>query len=273
MINSELSKNTKEYSDKGLEVIAVLNNSKFLPIERQGTVFYGGSQSWWRDEFPNISKYGCGVIAMCNTELYFGAGDTFSSQCKVYNRIPQNNQELAASDEDSICDFRGGNISSDDYIKYVYQRYNNAYRFFKHEPFSKMGLFPWTMRKGIRQYFKNCNKICKARWTPTINKKKILSYIERMLNNDIPIPASYYVFNKNNKLDFYVFDKDELTMRKENSCTSHYFNITGIVRLKNNGKNEDFLIISSWGKEYYILLNKWVDKLSYFTNIMYLEII
>ena len=45
------------------------NNDNFIMISGQEPS-YGGNQQWWEKKNETIAKYGCGVIAMCNIELY-----------------------------------------------------------------------------------------------------------------------------------------------------------------------------------------------------------
>ena len=88
-----------------------------------------------------------------------------------------------------------------------------------------------------------------------------------MLENNIPIVASYYVFNKNNKLALYKYNDANGSFDKVAGISRHYFNIVGITKRD----NKELLVISTWGDKYYIFYDQWVKKLSIFSNILYVE--
>lgn len=229
------------------------NNDNFIMISGQESR-YGGNQQWWEKKNETIAKYGCGVIAMCNIELYLK---------KNIVKMHGLNNSFTADNE----------IHIDDYTEYVNERYINRYHFISFPPFSWLGLMPWTMKAGLKKFFKEEKANVKIKWAPTLNKGQIMSYVTSMLDNDIPISASYYVFNKKNTLNFYVYDDSKKTMIKASGCSSHYFNITGIKDVAENMETTKYFIISSWGKKYYIKVNEWIEKLSYFSNILFVKVL
>ena len=179
---------------------------------------------------------GCGVISMCNLELYLNGATN-----------------------------KG--ISHHAYKQYVEERYAKAYPMSKKKKLRILGLIPTTMEKGLDEYFqsKGINPIIS--WAPTVSKKRIRKLMDKMLENNIPIVASYYVFNKKKKLDLYTYDEESECLQKEARIGSHYFNIVGIT----SRDDKDLLIISTWGKRYYAYFDEWVKKISIFTNILYVE--
>lgn len=55
----------------------------FLPIQKDGSLFYGGSQTWWKDIKGQEIRWnkGCGVVAACNYIYY-------QSLKKPHNLLP-----------------------------------------------------------------------------------------------------------------------------------------------------------------------------------------
>lgn len=206
-----------------------------MQIKEDKKVYFGGDQSWWKDTNSIMREAGCGVIAMCNLELYLNGG------CKK-------------------------GISYCDYISYVQRRHKETYNI-NQNIFKLVGLTPRVMERGLDVFFQErcLNPIIS--WAPTVNKKRIRKLMEKMLGNNIPIVASYYVFNKKRKLDLYTYDEEADTLRKEAKIGSHYFNVVGIA----SRDNRDLLIISTWGQKYYAYFDEWVKKISIFTNILYVE--
>ncbi len=214
----------------------IIKNKKFIKITRGSTEYFGGNQSWWEKENQAMKEYGCGVISMCNLELYV---DGVSRKGITYGQ----------------------------YKAYVNKRYRENYSLGKSKRKQSIGLLPTTMEKGLDKFYSDRNIDPIISWCPTVSRKRIRQLIEKMLDNNIPIVASYYVFNKRNKLDLYTYNESDGSFEKNSSIRRHYFNIVGIT--ERNGK--DLLIISTWGGKYYAYYDKWVKKLSLFSNILYVE--
>ena len=70
------------------------NNDNFIMISGQEPS-YGGNQQWWEKKNETIAKYGCGVIAMCNIELYlkknivkmYGLNNSFTTDNEIHIKI------------------------------------------------------------------------------------------------------------------------------------------------------------------------------------------
>ncbi len=250
--------------------IKCLKNIEFVQVNYNNNIHYGGNQSWLDD--GKLRDYGCGVIAMCNVELYI-------SRCNERTSLEKNitNKNTDISLHNSIL--------YEDYITYVNKRCQENYALLKGKLFGKLGLVPWRMKKGIKSFWSDfCNNSAnnsqniylmnskakfKTKWAPTMSKSKIIGMIENMLDNDLPIVASYFTFNKNKVLDFYEFDSANHNVKKNGSIAGHYFNITGIVKLEDT--NDRYFVVSSWGKMYYIKIEEWLKKISYFTNVLYIN--
>lgn len=211
-----------------------IKNKKFIKINTMGKSYFGGNQSWWKDENQTMKEFGCGVISMCNLELYVDGK---------------------------------GSMTYEEYKDYVNLRYGQDYSLARGKKLQRLGLLPTTMENGLDRFYNKRGVDPVISWAPTIGKKKIRKLIEKMLENNIPIVASYYVFNKNNKLALYKYNDANGSFDKVAGISRHYFNIVGITKRD----NKELLIISTWGDKYYIFYDQWVKKLSIFSNILYVE--
>ncbi len=216
--------------------MSAIKYRNFIRIKEGRRYYFGGNQSWWKDENETMCEVGCGVIALCNLELYV----------------------------DGVS--RKG-ISLDDYKLYVNRRHIEAYPIKEGTKLRKLGLLPLVMERGLDKFYNDRGIDPIISWCPTINKKKIRKLIEKMLDNNIPVVASYYVFNKKNKLDLYSYNEKTKGFDKASGIKRHYFNIVGITRRQ----DRDLLVISTWGERYYADYMQWVKKLSLFSNILYVE--
>lgn len=216
--------------------MGALKYRKFIKVNNDSQVYFGGNQTWWRNQDEAMSSYGCGIIAMCNLELYVdGVG------------------------------IKG--ISYDDYIAYVEKRRKEIYSLHERSKLQRLGLMPSIMERGIDRFYNSKGIDPIVSWCPTINKRKIRMLIDNMLDNNVPVVASYYVFNKKQKLDLYTYNEKTRGFDRAAEISRHYFNIVGITR--RYGK--DMLVISTWGQKYYAFYEQWVRKLSIFSNILYVE--
>lgn len=223
---------------------------EFITINKNQELYYGGKQGWWREDNHVFAEYGCGVISMCNMEI---------SLSEKYDRKIDTKEVF----------FDINNIDYEEYRNYVNNRYKDSYYFSRYKFLSRLGLLPWTMKRGLKSFMSRFGIKAKIKWAPTLKKKFIMLYIEEMLKNDIPITASYFVFLRSRGLDFYVYENSKLL--KSTSCTSHYFNIVDIVNMPEI--NDKYFVVSSWGNKYYVKADDWVNRLSVFSNILYCEIL
>ncbi len=232
-----------------MKIIKAIKDN-FIEIKKDNRIYYGGNQSWWDEEDNMLQVYGCGIIAMCNIELYL------KNQCEVSATIESSTVELYY----------------DNYKQYVNDRCR-VYGLYRGKLLAKIGLVPWRMVRGIKKFL--CNDLSynmdkiEVKWAPTKRSKNIMYYIEDMLDHNIPIATSYFTFKKKDKIQFFIYDEKDNCLILKQRCNSHYFNITGIVEFENEG--DKYFRISSWGKLYYIRVEDWIRKLSYFSNILYIR--
>lgn len=214
---------------KNMKTCISLSSPNFIEVQNGKEKSYGGNQSWWEERNKRLKKLGCGVISCSDTELYIMGENT---------------------------------ITYESYMQYVDFRFKKYYHFVLANgvPFWKMCFGFWrALKANSKNYF--------VWWTPTVRKDKLLAYIEKMLANDNPVPASYYVFFKKNGLPLYRYNDSQNKLIYSQDIHSHYFTITGICR--DEATEKKYIKLSSWGKCYYAELDAWLKKRSVFSNILY----
>lgn len=234
----------------GLVELIKLNTESYVSIQHNGERSYGGNQGWWSKENTVFSRQGCGVISMCDLEIYL-----------YMTRYRQLEDEKESHTPMTYWEYK----------KYIDNAGSSRYRLGVGHNTKNMGLMPYTMIKGLKESKRaidgvSLGKRVRLSWAPSSNSNRIKEYIIDMISRDIPVVASYYVFNKENKLSLYRYDSRKRRMINDGEIRAHYFNITGVSVLD----DEEYLMISSWGKKYYISYDKWAKKLSIFSNIFFL---
>ena len=126
-----------------------------------------------------------------------------------------------------------------------------------------------SMTCGMNRFFKKNNMPYKAKWGAF--KKNILVYIEKMLKSGIPVCLSIgpNLYRKPCGAGFYSSIEDKIFSR-ENVC-DHYVTVTDLF--ENNG--EKWLVISSWGKKFFVRESDYFDYkrkfLTGFSNILVIK--
>lgn len=220
---------------KGLINLIKLKNEDYVLIQHNGVKSYGGNQSWWNKDNTVLCDHGCGIISMCDLELYLKKHTSFET------------------------------MTYWEYKRYVDDASKTRYDMGIAKKRKDLGLVPMTMMRGLKGETDIRNS--KIKWAPSLNSNKTKEYIIDMLSRDIPVVASYYVFNKNNKLNLCSYNIKSATMKSEKEIKAHYFNITGLAVYN----QKEYLCISSWGKKYYINYDEWAEKLSFFSNILLIK--
>lgn len=235
---------------KNFVEVAALSNDMFVPISYDGSVWYGGDQGWWEGEDKTVKEFGCGIIAMCNTELY----------------LTMNNPEFELDYENVIELDTNGYCTYDFYKEFGNDRYRDKYHF----SISSLGALPWDMEAGLEDFYSYNGIQAEVTWGSPYNGDIAGIYITDMLKRDIPVVASYYSFPvlSDEVLEFYNFDYTSCEMTYANYCNSHYVTITEVVKVYKNKKYVTYLKASTWGKAYYFEYSDWSRQLSYFSNIL-----
>lgn len=192
----------------------------YLSIKTQMGASYGGSQTWSNKRV--MSKYGCGVVGMGDVLLYLGLHRT-----------------------DCDTDLFYGMLREDGFLSYPrYERYLMKLRKRYLPIIPGFGIPGFLIPFSMNKYFRHYRIGMRASWC--FRPGQILPRIEAMLGQDMPVllavGPSFPPFFRKKKLTFYHLENGEFLPAVETSA--HFVVVTGIV--------DDYLQISSWGKEYYI---------------------
>ena len=189
-------------------------------VEKDGRPSYGGNQGW--SGSGTVRRCGCGAVAATDLLLYL---HRFHPGCRsdVFRKIP-NNGAVALKTYNSLVD-------------------RLRKRFFFVIP--RFGMNGFMVSRGLNRYFRRNSIPLRAKWG--IWRWGLWSSIEKMIYADLPVICSvgpnFPLFWKNYKLQFYIRTKDG-GYRPSAMTKAHYVTITGI--------DDQWLKISSWGREYYI---------------------
>ena len=242
---------------KDMICVAGLEHEDFISIDKvdeYGEYAYGGRQRWWEGENEKIRESGCGAIAMANVEIYLA----------LYNDKFYNSE---------ICDNVIDNIVQYQFYKdYVNRRVSEAYNI------TLLDVTPWDMETGMCEYIlKNGKELTySVKWAKSQDDIVVNNNIIEMLNNNIPVVASYYnllgSINEELGEGLALYRIDENYFKLYDNIYSHYYTITEVLK-KYNSRKQQYIYyykISSWGKELYIKCEDWLDDIDYTSN--YLDI-
>ena len=130
------------------------------------------------------------------------------------------------------------------------------------------GMNGLTLMIGLNRYFVRAGLPYRACWM--LSAKKMISRIEKMLENDIPailaIGPNFPLFWKKEMLCLYR--KEKTGMIPATKVKAHFVTVTGI--------DQEWIRISSWGKEYYIKITEFEvysreKSSSLISNIIYVK--
>lgn len=192
----------------------------YFSIKVQNEHSFGGSQTW--SESRIMRKYGCGVVGMSDVLLYLGLHQTSCETDLLY-----------------------GILREDGFLSYPrYERYLIKMRRRYLSIIPGFGVPGFFLPIAMNRYFRHYRIDLRASWC--IRPGKILPRIEEMLRQDMPVilaigPNFPYVFGKQ-KVTFYRKENGEYL--PATAAKAHFVVVTGMI--------ENYLQISSWGKEYYL---------------------
>jgi len=211
-----------------MEVRRIGLRHPYFSVKTQDGCSYGGSQTWSSSRM--MRKVGCGVVGISDVCLYLG--------------LHRSNYKT---------DLHYGILREDGYISFPrYERYvmKMRRRYLKLIP--GLGVPGFLLPLALNRYFQHYRIEMHARWCFCVGK--MFSRIEKMLAQDIPVilavgPNFPFVWGKK-KVTFYKLENGVFYPATETK--SHFVVVTGLV--------DEYLQISSWGKEYYI---SWPEYLHY----------
>ena len=239
-----------------------LSRPEYVPVNKDNTVSYGGSQMWFSDQ-QRYSKdyilhnYGCGTIATADLFLYLAL------QKKSY--------QTAVTDLVLIKD----KIDFDNYTSYlrmINDEYTKTRRF--------LAVLGPKVASAINTYSHNYGLGLKASWKWKLNYYDMYERIEEMLWKDLPIILSIgpntpnlrgkkgIPFYELKEIDYQEPKAEEEVASEEVSkpyyyhavkqnINGHYVVVTALIKDEVTGRI--MLRISSWGKQYYINFEEYRD--------------
>ena len=251
--------------------------------QKESSISNGGNQNWWsqrtltkrglnykdfqRDQNYRLWKLGCGVIAMCDAEIFLiQAGTGSPSKDMSHSGI--------------VYDPNTGMVQDNDYMAFI-ERKMKTYPIPGDLLHYITGLMPFRMRSGLKSFLKaNRYQNVSVQWAPhrlcgKARKKSLtLADIERMLQDNLPVVFSYYSFDKGRKIVLYSSLERAVNRDAQDPhrtvINSHYMTIIGLYRYSAHHSSEDKYILKvvSWGNIYYIRYDEYGDSLSFFSNIL-----
>ena len=198
-------------------MLQIRNN--YISVSEGQRRSFGGSQMLSGSK--TMREVGCGVIAALDLLLYLCR--FHGCECAFF----------AEASEDGVIDER----------EYDELAQKLSRRFFPMIP--KLGINGLMLAGGLNLFFLRYSLPYRASWG--MGRAKLFEQIEDMLSHDIPVILSvgpnFPLFWQKNKLTFYSAAADG-EKRAVCSINAHYVTVTGL--------DEQYLKISSWGREYYI---------------------
>ena len=215
----------------------------YVAVNKNNISSYGGNQLW--SENATLRQCGCGVIAAADLLLYLSANNI------EYSKGPA--KKLASTSPVPHCQY-------EQFTSMLKSKYLPLL-----PPFGMNGL---SLAVGLNLYFLRWGIPLSARWGTT--HKNLWERMEEMLDQDIPVifavGPNFPLVWKNNRLNFYSKNSDSYF--KTNSAKAHFITLTGI--------DGDWLIISSWGKQFYISKEEFLSyskmhSLDILSNMLYIR--
>ncbi len=240
-----------------------LTRPEYVPVLKDGSIYYGGSQMWfsdqnWYSKDYILHNYGCGTIATADLFLYLAL------QKKTYRTEVT---ALAINKEDRI--------HASDYTAYL-RLINNDYT----KTRRYLAVLGPVAASAINSYSKIYGLGLKASWKWNLNYYDMYNLIEEMLQKDIPVILSIgpntpnlwgkegIPFYELKEIDYHEPREDTEEKPEEMSkpyyyhavkqrISGHYVTVTALI--KDEVTDRIMLRISSWGKQYYINYEEYWD--------------
>lgn len=240
---------------------------------------YGGYQGWFgrygytqnEKMFCNatvtgldIHNNGCGIIALGDMLMYMAIGDP------TYN--PTMNWSIP-----SMLDLGSSyeHIDFDLYVLYIYMVSN----YFTYLPVidgvAGDGLLLSNLENGLYlMSINNSMNLKTIEWKYSSNSDKTLKLMKEMLNNEIPVIFSCNATFEKNELPLYRLNEDKEYV-EDQKVGSHFMDATAIIDFSSDAAelvgHSRMIKTATYGKKYYVDFNEFADRLSWDTNILYVE--
>lgn len=214
-----------------------------ISVIAEGEASCGGNQRLF--ENPTMRGYGCGVIG--GADLLYYLALTRPDWATPYTGSPRDNS-----------------ISFPHYARYCARLRRD---FMPIIP--KFGKTGPDLALGLNAYFSRYNIPLRARWC--VGHEKLFERMEEMLSADLPIifsvGANFPNFFGKHRVKLYTRSEDGAYVPSA-STRAHFMTVTGL--------DDDFIRVSSWGREYFISRSEYLGYTKRYgssvtSNIMYLS--
>ncbi len=212
-----------------------LTNKDYIRVRNMNMVSYGGNQSWCKSK--KLQNHGCGVVALADISIYL-AEQNPNMMTEAIRRISKPN----------------GLYNKNDYLDYVKFFYNRFVIFFLFR-----GMTGFGMKFAMNRYFLLNDIGLKAKWKMFLSDEAMLKDINHLIRKNKPVVLSIgpnipKIWEKKG-ITFYVNKDGRMRESLKHNVHSHYVVVTGITEIH----GQDYLLVSSWGKQYYINYEEYRD--------------
>lgn len=218
---------------------AHLLNKNYIRIKNMNTISYGGNQSWCKTR--KLQKAGCGVIALADITIYL-AEQNPGMMTDAIRKINKPN----------------GLYNKNDYLEYVRWFYKHYVVYLMHN-----GMTGISLMNTLNRYFIVNDIGLRARWKLFLSDDAMMKEIKHMIKRNRPVilsvgPNTPNVFGKEG-VNLYVAKEGRLLNSMKKDVKKHFVVVTGIEEIC----GKDYLVVSSWGKEYYINYEEYRDYVNH----------
>lgn len=229
-----------------------LVNRDYVKVKNMNIVSYGGNQAWCKSK--RLQKSGCGAIALADISIYL-AEQNPNMMTDAIRRISKPN----------------GLYNKNDYLEYVKFFYS---RFV-------IGMLPggmngFALKHAMNRYFLLNDIGLKATWKVFLSDEAMMKDIRHLIRKNKPVVLSIGPntpkFWGQEGVTFYINKDGELKESLKKQVKSHYVVVTGVQEIK----EEEYLVVSSWGREYYIRYREYRDYIKHYggritSSILYIR--
>ena len=229
-----------------------LLNKDYIKIKNMNIVSYGGNQTWL--ERKHLSNYGCGIVAMADLSIY----------------LAEQNPNMMTDAIRKISKPKGC-YNKNDYLAYVELFYKRYVHFTMPTGITGLGI-----QNVMNVYFMLHDIGLKAKWKMMQSDEAMMKDIRHLIRKNKPVilaigPNRYNPFGKKG-IKLYVEKDGMLKTSIRENVHSHYVTVTGVRTLK----GRDYLVVSSWGKKYYIDYKEYRDYVNnvgdkFTSGILYIQ--
>jgi hypothetical protein len=216
-----------------------LLNQDYIRIKNMNTISYGGNQAWCKSK--RLQKAGCGVIALSDITIYL-AEQNPGLMTDAIRKINKPN----------------GLYNKNDYLAYVKWFYKHFVLFLW-----RKGMNGIAMMNTLNRYFMVNDIGLRARWKIFLSDEAMMTEIRHLIRKNKPVVLSIgpnipNVFG-NKGISMYVAKEGKMLTSMKKNIKSHYVVVTGVETIR----GQEYLIVSSWGKKYYINYEEYRDYVNH----------